>query len=233
MPTAREPDRMNAAELRVIREHLGLTGDALAAHLRVSGRTVRHWEEGKYPVPGGVATEIAKLETHTADFVRQLADSLADRPAPLIETYRTDADYREHDPQGALPASWHRAAVARVRDLLPDACVVYAEPTAPAVIPAFPIALFCQLLDVLQGILVDEVALEDPRGFLLGEIADLTDDVTGTTVYPDLLDAARAWTPRQAAGVLDAAVRYRSATRAGGEHGDGLRAAGYPEDPRG
>lgn len=218
---------MTNAELRVAREHLGLTGDALAAQLGVSGRTVRHWEDGKYPVPGGVADEISLLEQRTAAFVADLVKQAAGQSDRTLATYRSDADYRETDPRGTLPASWHRAAVAHARQQLPGAAVVYIEPVTVPVIPAFSITLFSQLLDVLQGVFIDEPARQDARGFLLAEIADLLDDDTGRTVYPDLLEAVRSWTPRQAAGALDAAVRYREAVKAGGDHGAGLRAAGY------
>src|SRR5690606_40083818 len=45
-PGMPDDERMTPAEFRVVREFLGLTPEWLAAHLGVSGRTVRHWEQG-------------------------------------------------------------------------------------------------------------------------------------------------------------------------------------------
>jgi hypothetical protein len=44
---------MTPAEFRVVREFLGLSIEWLAEHLEVNPRTVRHWEDGGYPIPDG------------------------------------------------------------------------------------------------------------------------------------------------------------------------------------
>lgn len=222
-----EGERMTPAELRVAREFLGLSTVQLAALLRVTDRTVRHWEEDKYPIPPGVAGELDRLERRAADLAARLAREMGAQPSPTLATYRTDADYREADPAGRLPASWHRAAAARARALLPGARVVYAEPVTVPLVPAFPVALFRQLLDVLHGTVIDAAAAQDPRAFLLGEIEDVLDDVTQQPAYPELLEAAQTWTVRQASGLLAAVLRYWEAARNGGDHAVGLRAAGY------
>lgn len=47
---------MTPSELRALREALGITADALATVLGVSGgRTVRRWEAGDRAIPGPVA----------------------------------------------------------------------------------------------------------------------------------------------------------------------------------
>lgn len=124
-------DTMTAAELRVVREHLGLTGDWLAAHLDVSPRTVRHWEQGKYPIPDGVREEIERLEATTADTVTAAVtayhDSADPTAVPLI-TYRTDTDYRTHHPEIRWSASWHRAVCARIAQEVPGLTITYWEP---------------------------------------------------------------------------------------------------------
>lgn len=121
---------MTAAELRVVREYLGLTGDWLAEHLHVSPRTVRHWEHGKYAIPDGVRAEIELLETVTADMVTAGVDAYHDLPDPTempLTTYRTDADYRGHHPEVAWPASWHRAVCARIAQEVPGLTIIYWE----------------------------------------------------------------------------------------------------------
>lgn len=118
---------MTDAELRVLREHLGMTGDALAAYLDVSDRTVRHWEAGKYAIPAGVATTVRALAADTRDAVDELAAQLLTHPEPAAVVYRTDAEYWAAEPTAQLPASWQRAVVGRVRELVDGLEVTYPE----------------------------------------------------------------------------------------------------------
>lgn len=124
MPT---DERMTDAEFRVVREFLGLTGDWLAAHLDVSGRTVRNWEQGKYPVPDGVRLELEDLERRTSEFVGGYVEKLLDMPEPGLVTYRTDAEYHAANPSIPYPASWHRAVVARIALEVPALPIRYAD----------------------------------------------------------------------------------------------------------
>lgn len=66
--------RMEPAELRARREHLGLTGEALAVALSVRTDTLRRWESGRDPIPYAVPDEIAALERHTDDIVAILTE---------------------------------------------------------------------------------------------------------------------------------------------------------------
>lgn len=124
-----EDERMTDAEFKVVREFLGLTGDWLAAHLGVSGRTVRHWEQGKYPIPDGVQVEMERLETVTRDFVIGIIDTLRDIPEPEVVTYRTDEEYHATHPEIPFPASWHRAVIARVAQQVPGLLIAYSSNT--------------------------------------------------------------------------------------------------------
>lgn len=118
---------MSDAGFRVAREHLGLTGEALADHLRVSSRTVRHWEQGKYAIPTGVVQALRVLQARTDAFVAEQVADLADVEDPEMATYRTDDDYRAAEPGTDLPASWHRAAVGRIAQQVPGLAISYAE----------------------------------------------------------------------------------------------------------
>ncbi|HEX6518290.1 MAG TPA: DUF1870 family protein [Nocardioidaceae bacterium] len=122
-----DDERMTPAELRVVREFLGLTPEWLAGHLGVSARTVRHWEAGKYGIPDGVRLEIEDLEARTAQFVAGCAGQLMDLPDPGVVVYRTDEEYRAAHPGVGFPASWHRACVARIAQEVPALAIVYAE----------------------------------------------------------------------------------------------------------
>ncbi|NUS76721.1 MAG: DUF1870 family protein [Streptomyces sp.] len=125
-PGMPDDERMTDAEFRVIRDWLGLTGDWLAAHLGVSPRTVRHWEQGKYAIPDGVRLELEDLEARTGAFVDGAVAQLLDLPEPGVITYRTDAEYHAAHPQIPFPASWHRAAIARIAQEVPGLAIAYA-----------------------------------------------------------------------------------------------------------
>lgn len=126
-PGMPEDERMTSAEFKVVREFLGLTGDWLAAHLDVSPRTVRHWEQGKYPIPDGVRLAIEGLEARTAVFVSGVIEKLMDIPDPGVVTYRTDEEYHAAHPEIGFPASWHRAVCARVAQEVPALAIAYAD----------------------------------------------------------------------------------------------------------
>lgn len=126
-----EDARMTPAELRVVREFLGLSGTALASYLGVSDRTVRHWEEGKYPIPDGVRLEIEKLEAYTAQRVAGVVEKLLDIPDPVVVTYRTDEEYRAAHPGSPLTAGWHRAVIARAAQKVPGLSIVFPPGRAP------------------------------------------------------------------------------------------------------
>ncbi|MFF6903356.1 Aca2/YdiL-like domain-containing protein [Streptomyces hydrogenans] len=125
-PGMPEDERMNPAELKVVREFLGLTGDWLAGHLGVSPRTVRHWEQGKYPIPDGVRLEVEDLEQRTGAFISGIIEKLMDLPDPGVLTYRDDAEYHADHPDIPFPASWHRAVVARIAQEVPGLRITYA-----------------------------------------------------------------------------------------------------------
>ncbi|WP_201296765.1 DUF1870 family protein [Nocardiopsis sp. FR26] len=121
---------MTPAEIKVIREGLGFTGDALAGYLSppVSGRTVRHWETGKYNVPDGVAAEIRSLEQTTTVFVEELAATLQGQDDPTLTVYRDDTAFHAARPDlAAYPAAWHRAVAARVARLIPHLRIEFPE----------------------------------------------------------------------------------------------------------
>jgi len=121
---------MTPAELRVVREYLGLTGEALAAHLGVSSRTVRHWEAGVYAIPDGVRQEIEDLEEATATAVADAIAQLLDVPDPVVIVYRTDEPYHYTHPEITLPAAWHRAVIARAAQEVPGLRIDYPEDIA-------------------------------------------------------------------------------------------------------
>lgn len=122
-------ERMAAAELRVVREHLGLTIEWLCADLDVQGRTGRRWESGESPIPDGVRLRIEEIEQQTAVLVGEAVAACQDARDPVLLTYRSDAEYRMHHPELTWPASWHRALVARVAQEVSGLAIDYWTPS--------------------------------------------------------------------------------------------------------
>ncbi|MGI5273146.1 helix-turn-helix domain-containing protein [Nonomuraea sp. CA-218870] len=125
-PGMPEDERMTDAELKVVREFLGVTGDWLADHLGVSPRTVRHWEQGKYPIPDGVRLTIENLEATAAQQVSAAIELLNDAPDAAMAIPRTEADC---PPECPWPPSWHRAVAARIAQEVPGLSIVYSDQT--------------------------------------------------------------------------------------------------------
>lgn len=106
---------MNAGELRMVREFLGLTLEGLAARLGVGERTIRHWEAGTYLIPDGVRVEVESLESWTGDCVGALVAGLGDARDPAVILYPDDTALRAARPDlpGWVSARWWRHVVAR------------------------------------------------------------------------------------------------------------------------
>ena len=121
-----EDDLMTPAEFRVVREYLGLTGDALGQILEVDSRTVRNWEAGKYLIPNGVRERIENLEDHAAAQVGRYVDVLKDSADVGVIVYRSDAELWSGRPDlRPFPARWHRAIIARVAHEVPGLEIEY------------------------------------------------------------------------------------------------------------
>lgn len=117
---------MTAAEFRVVREWLGLTGEQIGMLLGVGDRTVRNWEAGKYPVPDGVREQVERWEAWTAEQVTAGVEAVNALADPAIQTYASDEDYWRAQPQmEPWPARWHRAVVARVAHEVPGLVIDY------------------------------------------------------------------------------------------------------------
>ena len=117
--TNRNSAAMTAAEFRIAREHLGVTGDWIAWQLDVTGRTVRRWEQGSARIPAGAAQEVRALVDHQDAFVAALIERCRiDGPdedgTAWAATYPDDESLAEEHPEVEYPASWHRAAMGRV-----------------------------------------------------------------------------------------------------------------------
>lgn len=116
---------MSAAEIKALREHLGVTGDRLALLLGISPRQVRKWESGTAPVPVGITAELGRMVDDTVTAVDLLTARA--RETGLLVTYRTDEEYRAAYPDSPWSASWHRGACARALERCPGLRLEFAE----------------------------------------------------------------------------------------------------------
>lgn len=130
-----DPRPLTGAAFRVTREYLGLTAVWVAERMRVQERTVLRWESEESPISERVRLKLDVIAADTAAEVSRVSAAAhiaeiavlgtPDEAAPLLVTYRTDDDYRRHQPQSTWPASWHRAVVARAAEQLTGATITY------------------------------------------------------------------------------------------------------------
>lgn len=117
---------MNAAEIRSVREHLGLSHTELAAVLDIDHRSVRRWEIETQTIDAGNAAELRRLAARTTETVTRHMIDLRNHPKPILITYRSDEDMWDVHPKfRPFPARWHRMIAARVAELVPGLTIVY------------------------------------------------------------------------------------------------------------
>lgn len=136
---------MTAAELKTLREAVGLSVPDLAALANVQERSVRYWESGRSAAPADVAAMVSNLDAHldtltghVVDLVREAMAQQGGAPESItLLRYRENADLWHYRPDfKPLPTTTHGALLARCRAALADLHVktriVYMEPQAYA-----------------------------------------------------------------------------------------------------
>lgn len=113
---------MTPAELKTIRESLGLSAQWLADQAGVLQRSVQYWEAGRSRVPDDVAELLLKLDAQFSEATRQAVvdEQTAKQGHPpevvRLYRYRDDAALWEARPDmDGLPVTAHAALLARVR----------------------------------------------------------------------------------------------------------------------
>ena len=122
---------MTPAEMKTVRESLGLSSQWLADSLGVTLRQTRRWEDGQSPIREDVIALLHRLEAVMEELVDHLLDQVTDKYGvasvedlddvrrddidwPTVKVPRIDADSWAVD-EVVLPASFHRAVAARLR----------------------------------------------------------------------------------------------------------------------
>lgn len=116
---------MNPAELKTLRESLGLSSQWLAERAGAQLSTVLYWEEGDDPVPLEVAHMLEHLDDTQNLRAKNIVKAITARrtkPASIVLLrYRSDADLWMFESDLApLPTRCHAAMLARVRRLLTE-----------------------------------------------------------------------------------------------------------------
>ena len=108
---------MTAAEFKIMRERLGVSGRWLADKVGVQDRQVRRWESGVAPVPADVVALIQSMDAAAASQAAGImAEWQSGNPERII-SYRNDGEYWASDDQAKQrgePASYYRAVLGRV-----------------------------------------------------------------------------------------------------------------------
>lgn len=132
---------MTGAELKTIRESLGLPLQWVADQAGVQLRSAQYWESGQRSVPEDVADMVRRIDRaiwhRVAEAVGQIsaaADEVGNLPEQIdLLRYRTDADLWRYQPDFApLPATCHGMMLARfAREIQPlgvTVSIVYMQP---------------------------------------------------------------------------------------------------------
>ena len=107
-------DGITSAELRVVREMLGLSQEDLARLLHVEVELLSRWESGAVEIPTSVRLAVERQEAKATNEVSDLVNGLNDARDVGVVTFRTDEDFRLAMPGVSnYPATWHRSIVAR------------------------------------------------------------------------------------------------------------------------
>lgn len=115
---------MTPAELRTLREALGLSHDDVAQLVKVQSRSVKFWEQGNQAVPADVAELLRDMDrnyTATAAQVTKtwaMAIQVSSQPLQpiVLLRYASAEDVRHYRPDmGALPLTTHATLLNRIR----------------------------------------------------------------------------------------------------------------------
>lgn len=114
---------MTPAELRCLRERLGLTVRAMESAIGMTYQTITRWENGSRPISNSNARALADLVAYTDAAV----DALVEAAPARIVVYRDDNAFRDHEDTGGrvLSAAWHRAVAWRAAERIAGAVITY------------------------------------------------------------------------------------------------------------
>lgn len=108
---------LTGAEVRTIREGLGVTAEWLADHLGIQTRTVQRWEAGQNQIAEFAADELLMLEAQVAEQVAAHVEAFTGARAPAVLAIDDTAE-------DSWPAGWQRRVAFRVRQQVPGLRII-------------------------------------------------------------------------------------------------------------
>lgn len=113
---------MTPAEMKTLRESLGLSAQFLSDNLNVQLRTVQYWESGKKPVPKDVSDWLQNISNNFDRMLKQQTDALEllfvshGQPAEIVLIrYRTQEHLWRFLPEfHPFPETTHTAMLVRL-----------------------------------------------------------------------------------------------------------------------
>lgn len=134
-------EKMTSAEMKTLRESLGLPVQWLADQAGVKARTVQYWEAGRNAVPEDVALMLKSIDAQIWNIVgnavsqiKEAAEMEGALPEQLdLIRYRTDEDLWHYQPEfKPLPATCHGMLLSRLtREIGPlkiPVHIIYMQP---------------------------------------------------------------------------------------------------------
>lgn len=118
---------MSGAELKTIREYLGLPASWLATKAEVRERTVNYWESGKTPVPSDVADIVDDLLEKRKRSVKEallLIDDLIKKRgrvphAVTLRRFKHELElWQAHPEMNGLPVTYHASILFELKSKL-------------------------------------------------------------------------------------------------------------------
>lgn len=118
---------VNAAQITVVRQYLGLDYETLAWMLDINERSLRRYEAESATMNPAVGQRLEDLVRVADAEVEAMVAELAGQDEPVITVYREAGEMHALAPKDPPPISpgWRRAIVGRVIARVPGAVVVY------------------------------------------------------------------------------------------------------------
>ena len=111
---------MNAAEMKTIRESLGLTAQWVADQAGVKLRTAQYWEAGRGAIPADVVDLINEAQSFMDTNFKQGLKELKGKQKPLLTRYRDNEELWKACPRfndtRPYPVTFHSMLLARIRN---------------------------------------------------------------------------------------------------------------------
>lgn len=126
---------MTGAEMKTIREFLGLPREWLSEDMQIGVRRLMRMEAETERIPDAVVARLDEISAASKETVSSLIAmyrrQIKREPDTdvLLYTYKQDEDYAQSPDYTGYPAKWHRMCCARVCEAVPGLVIAYYRPS--------------------------------------------------------------------------------------------------------